>query len=214
MSIQAKIKPKTAVNRENLVQVRCFQTKFGWIAIAVRPSSLYGLVFGYKSRAPAEMALRRLLPDISLENGSVCVTMTNNQVGNYESTLPSRLKRFAEGDDVDFRDIQIVTDHLTPFGYRVVLACRRVAWGQTRTYGALASECGSPKAARAVGQVMASNRFPLVVPCHRILATGGGVGGFSAPGGVRLKRRLLEMERVPGKPGEGGLGPLGEGVLR
>ena len=214
MSIQAKIKPKRAANRENLVQVRCFQTKFGWIAVAVRPSALYGLVFGYKSRAPAEMALRRLLPDIRLENGCGCATMANNQVENYESTLPSRLIRFAEGADVDFCDIPIVTDHLTPFGRRVVLACRRVPWGQTCTYGALATQCGSPKAARAVGQVMASNRFPLVVPCHRILAAGGGLGGFSAPGGVRLKRRLLEMERVAGKPGGGALGPLEEDVLR
>jgi methylated-DNA-[protein]-cysteine S-methyltransferase len=205
MPIRVEIKPKRTTNGEDLVQVRCLQTNLGWIAVALRPSALYGLVFGYKSRSPAEMALRRLLPDIPPENGRSSVTLAKNKAGKYESTLLSRLVRFAEGADVDFRDIPIVTDHLSPFGRRVVLACRRVQWGQTRTYGVLATQSGSPGAARAVGQVMASNRFPLVVPCHRILAAGGGVGGFSAPEGVQMKRRLLEMERAAENTGRSGL---------
>ena len=67
--------------------------------------------------------------------------------------------------------------------------------GLTRTYGELAAECGSPGAARAVGSVMAKNRYPLIVPCHRVLAAGGELGGYSAPDGLKMKRRLLEMER-------------------
>jgi methylated-DNA-[protein]-cysteine S-methyltransferase len=195
-------------NRENLVRVLCFQTRLGWIAVALRPSALCGLVFGYRSGPQAETALRRLLPQSSLENGHSLATSDENKDGNYETTLISRLKQFATGAEVNFGDVQIRTDHLTPFGRRVVLACRRVGWGQTSTYGALAARCGSPGAARAVGQVMASNRFPLVVPCHRILATGGRMGGFSAPQGVRMKRRLLEMERVAEKAGRRGLGAV------
>ena len=201
MSSRAKVSPKTMANRENLGQVLCFQTELGWIALALRSSALCGLVFGYRSGPRAEIALRRLLPHITLGNGVPSATIAENKAGNSETSLTSRLARFAEGADVGFRDVRLITDHLTPFGRCVVLACRRVRWGQTSTYGALAAQCGSPGAARAVGQVMASNRFPLVVPCHRILAAGGGVGGFSAPQGVRMKRRLLEMERVAEKAG-------------
>lgn len=199
MPSRAKVRSKTMAYRENLVQGLCFQTELGWIALALRPSALCGLVFGYRSGPRAEMALRRLLPHITLGKGIGLATKSDKKSEKYKHDLISRLARFAEGADIDFRDIRLVTDHLTPFGRRVVLACRRVEWGQTSTYGALAAHCGSPGAARAVGQVMALNRFPLVVPCHRILAAGGGIGGFSAPQGVRMKRRLLEMERVPEK---------------
>ena len=95
---------------------------------------------------------------------------------------------------MDFSDVPLALDHLTPFGRRVVAACRRIPWGQTRSYGELAAECGSPGAARAVGSVMAKNRYPLIVPCHRVLAAGGELGGYSAPDGLKMKRRLLAME--------------------
>lgn len=204
MPIRATVSSKMAAHRENLGQVLCFQTELGWIALALRPSELCGLVFGYRSGPRAEMALRRLLPHFKLGNGLPSATISDNKSFDFEKKLTSRLARFAEGADVDFRDVRLVTDHLTSFGRRVVLACRQVRWGQTSTYGALAAQCGSPGAARAVGQVMASNRFPLVVPCHRVLAAGGGIGGFSAPQGVRMKRRLLAMERVAEKAGRRG----------
>jgi methylated-DNA-[protein]-cysteine S-methyltransferase len=70
-------------------------------------------------------------------------------------------------------------------------------WGQTTTYGALAKELGAgPQAARAVGEAMARNPIPLIVPCHRVLAAGGELGGFSAPGGTDTKLRMLELEGV------------------
>ena len=68
----------------------------------------------------------------------------------------------------------------------------------TRSYGEVAAAAGSPGAARAVGQVMAANRTPLIVPCHRVLAAGGKIGGFSAPQGLALKRRLLALESGEG----------------
>jgi methylated-DNA-[protein]-cysteine S-methyltransferase len=105
-----------------------------------------------------------------------------------------RLERYAAGDEVTFGDVAVDERHLTHFGRRVAQACRRIPAGQTRSYGELAAACGSPGAARAVGQVMAKNRYPLVVPCHRVLAAGGLLGGFSAPQGLAMKRRLLAME--------------------
>lgn len=70
----------------------------------------------------------------------------------------------------------------------------KVGWGQVTTYGELAAAVGTPDAARAVGEVMATNPIPLVVPCHRVLASRGAIGGFG--GGVEMKRALLALERV------------------
>jgi methylated-DNA-[protein]-cysteine S-methyltransferase len=105
-----------------------------------------------------------------------------------------RLVQFAAGEAVDFSDIPVDGEHLSPFQRRVVRACRAIGRGQTRTYGELAAAAGSPGAARAVGRVMATNRTPLVVPCHRVVGASGSLGGFSAPQGVAMKRRLLMME--------------------
>ncbi len=115
-----------------------------------------------------------------------------------ESTIDviGRLRAYAADEEVDFSDVRVDERHLTDFGRRVVKACRRIPRGQTRSYGQLAAVCGSPGAARAVGQVMAKNRYPLIVPCHRVLAAGGLLGGFSAPQGLTMKRRLLELETV------------------
>ena len=82
------------------------------------------------------------------------------------------------------------------FHRRVYAAARRIAAGHTCTYGELAEALGEPGAARAVGQALGANPFAIIVPCHRVLAAGGAGGGFSAPGGVNTKLRLLEIERA------------------
>jgi methylated-DNA-[protein]-cysteine S-methyltransferase len=89
------------------------------------------------------------------------------------------------------------------FHRRVYEALRKVGPGQTVGYGELAGRLGSPGAARAVGQAVGRNPFPIVVPCHRVLAAGGRVGGFSAYGGVDTKRRMLAIEGVTLGPSRG-----------
>jgi methylated-DNA-[protein]-cysteine S-methyltransferase len=84
--------------------------------------------------------------------------------------------------------------HLSAFQNRVVRTCRRIGRGRVKSYGELASACGSPGAARAVGNVMATNRYPIIVPCHRVVGSAGSLGGFSARDGINMKRRMLEME--------------------
>jgi methylated-DNA-[protein]-cysteine S-methyltransferase len=76
----------------------------------------------------------------------------------------------------------------------VYAVVRRIPWGGTRTYGEVARAAGAPGAARAVGRAMARNRICLFIPCHRVVGAAG-PGGFGPPGGVRLKRRLLSLER-------------------
>ena len=83
------------------------------------------------------------------------------------------------------------------FERRVYEAARTVPPGETVTYGELARRIGEPGAAQAVGKALGRNPFPLVVPCHRVTAADGSLGGFSAPGGADTKRRLLAIERAP-----------------
>ncbi len=84
--------------------------------------------------------------------------------------------------------------HLTPFTRAVLNACRAIDAGRTASYGELAAVAGSPGAARAVGQAMHRNPTPILVPCHRVLAAGGGIGGFTP--GLNLKRRLFAHESI------------------
>lgn len=99
------------------------------------------------------------------------------------------------GDERDLGRIPLALDGQPPFRRRVYEALRRVPRGRTLTYGELAEAAGSPGASRAVGQAMAHNPFALIVPCHRVVAAGGKLGGFSANGGVCVKVRLLGIER-------------------
>lgn len=174
-------------------RIMAFATGLDWMAVAWRDDVLQGLVFGHARRRHAEVALARSLrmpPQFFCLVGEGQPELTPGWVED----LIAKLRRFADGEPVEFSEVPLALDRLSPFARRVVEACRRIPWGQVRTYGQLATVCGSPGAARAVGSVMAKNRFPLIVPCHRVLASGGELGGYSAPDGLRMKRRLLEME--------------------
>ena len=115
-------------------------------------------------------------------------------------------RRYFAGEQTDFADLELDLGEQEEFFERVYAAARRVGWGHTTTYGALAKELGAgPEAARDVGQAMAHNPIPLIIPCHRVLAAGGKLGGFSAPGGATTKRRMLALEGVdlaPARPAQ------------
>ena len=120
------------------------------------------------------------------------------------------VRRYFEGEETDFSSVKLDLGEQDPFFERVYAAARRVGWGHTTTYGALANELGAgPEAARDVGQAMAKNPVALIIPCHRVLAAGGKVGGFSAPGGSAAKIRMLALEGVdlePPRPAQQSLG--------
>ena len=85
-------------------------------------------------------------------------------------------------------------EHCTPFQRKVYEALLKIPRGQVRTYGEIARAIGRPRAARAVGQALKHNRWAPAIPCHRVVAIGGRLGGYSARGGLARKRRLLERE--------------------
>jgi methylated-DNA-[protein]-cysteine S-methyltransferase len=113
--------------------------------------------------------------------------------------LAERIQSYAAGIDEDFSDVPLDLSHLTEFQRRVVKQCRRIRPGETLSYGELAAKAGYPGAARAVGSTMARNRFPIVIPCHRVVGSAGSLGGFSAPSGISLKRRMLDLESASRK---------------
>ncbi len=120
------------------------------------------------------------------------------------------VQRYFRGEKIDFSELSLDLADQDEFFGKIYAALRRVGWGETTTYGTLAKAVGAgPEAARDVGQAMARNPVPLIIPCHRVLAAGGKVGGFSAPGGATAKVHMLELEGVrlgPPEPVQQSLG--------
>lgn len=106
-----------------------------------------------------------------------------------------RIVALLEGGRDDLTDVALDTTGVPAFALEVYAVARTVAPGDTITYGEIARRVGEPDAARDVGQALGLNPFPIVVPCHRVVAAGGRMGGFSATGGVATKRRLLALEQ-------------------
>lgn len=179
------------------MEVLVFETALGHAALARQSKQVLGLSFGHRGEAAALAGLAGNLTDGSHRSRSPRSKASRFQsvlIQAKDDELADRIAAFAKGESVDFDDIELAAGHLTAFGRKVTAACRAIPYGETRTYGQLAEQAGRPKAARAVGTVMARNRVPLIVPCHRVVPASGKLGGFSAPQGVSMKKRLLEME--------------------
>jgi len=166
--------------------VAVFSTDFGWFGLWGNADGLAGLAIGHASR---ESARRSLLERLAAE-----MPGAEWAESDWNPDLRRRLQDYTLGSPDDFRDVCVLLPKLTAFQRAVIDATRQIPCGETRSYAELAAEAGRPGAARAVGNVMASNRVPIVIPCHRVVASGGKWGGFSAPQGVDLKRRMLDVE--------------------
>lgn len=114
------------------------------------------------------------------------------------ATVIADIQRYLAGEPVDFRAVAVDLDSLDSFRQRLYQTMRALAWGETTTYGELAKKLGSAdwEGAREVGEAMGRNPVPVVIPCHRVLAAGGKLGGFSAHGGAKTKAKLLALEGV------------------
>jgi methylated-DNA-[protein]-cysteine S-methyltransferase len=108
------------------------------------------------------------------------------------------IRRYLRGDKVDFSTVAVDLDGVDDLRLRIYAALRQLRFGETTTYGNLARALGVNEwqGARDVGEAMGRNPVPIVIPCHRVLAAGGKIGGFSAPGGAATKRKLLMLEGV------------------
>lgn len=160
-----------------------FPTAIGHCAIAWHDGGLVGVWLPEASADALRDRVLRRRPD----------ALESDPQGPAQRAVQGITALLAGARD-DLLDVALDDSAAPEFHRRVWAAARRIPPGHTRSYLELALALQEPQAARAVGQALGRNPFPIVVPCHRVLATGGQSGGFSAPGGVRTKLRLLEIE--------------------
>ena len=167
------------------IRLVSFLTDLGWMGLALRGGVVQRLKFGHPSEP-------QLIHSFAGEfESDFKLAKADRQVSKWRTAL----QRFASGRKQDLSSIAIDLESHSPFHRKVLKLCRNIGYGDTITYGQLAGKAGSPNAARAVGTAMKRNRVPLIVPCHRVIASNG-VGGYSAVEGVSSKVKLLKLEGV------------------
>jgi O-6-methylguanine DNA methyltransferase len=175
---------------EKSLQYAAFPTALGSIAIVWRPTGIVGLLLPETSEERLVVELKARYPQAQRAEPPARIR-----------AVTRRVEAAMRGVATSFDAVQLDLEEVTPFRRRVYEAARRLGWGQTCSYGELAAELGGKGSARAVGGALGHNPIPLIVPCHRVLDSRGQLGGFTAPGGVKTKARLLALEgRVPKAP--------------
>jgi methylated-DNA-[protein]-cysteine S-methyltransferase len=171
------------------VEYALFDTPIGWCGVAWDGDAVVGTLLP----EPQPADTRRRLQD--------------RFDGATEGTPPpaiedaiARMVASLRGEADDLADVPLDLDALPPFQRRVFEVVRHIPAGDTLSYGEVAAAAGSPGAARAVGQALGRNPFPIVIPCHRVLAAGGRIGGFTAEGGITVKTKMLAAEGVTPRP--------------
>lgn len=163
-----------------MVRYTVIETPVGPVGVVASPAGLSHLYLMQGVATAAARRLKRLHPEAVRDDE--LLPELRRELGDYFAGRP-----------VEF-SVPVDLGACTAFQRRVLKACARVGHGRTVSYGELARRIGCPAGARAVGGALAHNPVPLVIPCHRVVAGNGALGGFSAEQGVKLKRRLLEME--------------------
>jgi methylated-DNA-[protein]-cysteine S-methyltransferase len=160
-----------------------FGTPIGECAIAWGAHGIVGVQLPEGTPAKTKARLRARFPGAHQERPPAAVEQA---LAGIEGVLSGSRPRLD--------DVALDMEWVPPFHREVYTHARAIPPGETSTYGDVAARLGRPRAARAVGTALRRNPFPVIVPCHRVLASGGKMGGFSATGGVDTKRRMLELE--------------------
>lgn len=157
---------------------------------------------GWSERGVARLAL----PDVDRSATQESFLRDGAVSGQPDAALLAALIAYGDGEPVEFAATPIDLDGVPPFNRRVYDDILTLRWGETTTYGAIARRLGDVGLSRAVGRALGENPVPLIIPCHRVLAAAGRTGGFSAPGGVTSKLRMLALERASTPEGQLGFG--------
>lgn len=162
-----------------------FESALGWMGLAWRNDAITQICTPQRNRAAIETRLAR--------HGEPADDDALPLAIRHAVDL---LRRYAAGETVDFSGVAVDLGDIDSFRQDIYRAARALGFGETTTYGGLATAAGHPGEAQQTGQALGQNPVPIIVPCHRILAAGGKIGGFSAPGGARTKETLLALEGV------------------
>jgi len=171
----------------NAVGQIVFETALGFMGLAWSEKGVTRVFLAEKSREAIE---RRLLRQFGVK------PLASTDMPPWIADLIGRIKAYAAGEDVDFSAVPVDLAGVDDFRLAIYTAARKLGFGQTTTYGELAKRAGHGGLPRETGAALGANPVPLIIPCHRILAAGGKIGGFSAPGGSASKERMLALEGV------------------
>jgi methylated-DNA-[protein]-cysteine S-methyltransferase len=176
----------TTQNSNNIFYYSIAETAMGWIGIAGNEKGLRKVVLPEDRRENVLSELNRYFKPCRK------LIMADDR---FISEV-ARIKEYFEGKLIRFDKLIINLEGYTVFQRDILLKTRGIPYGITQTYKWLAEQAGYPKAFRAVGGVMRFNPLPLIIPCHRVVGSQGRLTGFSATGGLGLKRKMLELEGV------------------
>ena len=165
---------------------RLFKTKFGWCGIVFDNDVIREIVLPSPDKKKILQRLRK--------RGNKINSATFRQ-GTPATGLVKGLKRYFNGEKVDFRNRIDLRDY-SDFEQAVYKTLVAIPYGRVRTYQWVAQRIGNSGASRAVGNALAKNPLPIIIPCHRIIKSDGSPGNFSAIGGTNLKKKLLELENA------------------
>jgi methylated-DNA-[protein]-cysteine S-methyltransferase len=166
-----------------MTQYALFETSIGWAGIAWAEKGLVGCYLPEADRENARRSFLRRFPDAVEAEPSPMAAHAIDEI-----------RELLSGKPADLLDVPIDIERVPEFNARVYEIARAIPPGETLTYGEIAVKLGDRLLARDVGAALGANPWPIVVPCHRVTAAGGKLGGFSARGGVNAKVRLLAIE--------------------
>ncbi|HYE28940.1 MAG TPA: methylated-DNA--[protein]-cysteine S-methyltransferase [Allosphingosinicella sp.] len=183
--------PAATTNKPDASGYAFFDSAIGRCAIVWRGEAVVGTALPDVSDQRTRSGLARRFPGVA-----------ESDPPPFVAEAIDRITAMLAGLREDLGDIAVDLSGGSGFERQVWEAARRIPCGEVRSYGDIAREIGAPRGAQAVGIALGRNPVPLLVPCHRVLAADGRSGGFSAPGGVATKFRILELEKAkrPGEP--------------
>lgn len=161
------------------------ETALGFMGLAWSEKGVTRLFLAEKSRAAIERRLSRTFG-----------AAPSQPMPPWVEELVAAIQAYAAGDEVDFSAVPVDLTGVDAFRLATYAAARKLGFGETTTYGELAKRAGHAGLPRETGAALGANPVPLIIPCHRIIAAGGKIGGFSAPGGSASKERMLTLEGV------------------
>jgi methylated-DNA-[protein]-cysteine S-methyltransferase len=160
-----------------------FDTALGLCALAWRDDTIVGVLLPEGGADRSRARLQRRFPDLAESPPTLLIT-----------DLIVRIRALLDGQPVDLTDAPVDMSVFEPFSRQVYEIARAIPPGQAMTYGEIAERLGDKLLARDVGAAMGKNPYPIIIPCHRVVAAGGKLGGFSARGGSTTKQKLLAIE--------------------
>lgn len=176
---------------ENNFKYSIFSTAWGWAGVIFNQGGLCFFILPEERKEDIILELKK----ISKENNFDVFEYNNLKVENKDILdLISRVQDYFVGKKVNFSHYQLNLKFYSAFQKKILYTVSRIPYGITKSYKEIAEEAGFPRAFRAVGNVMKGNPLPLIIPCHRVIRSDGGLGGFSGKQGIALKKKMVDWE--------------------